>query len=523
MLKKKKLLRIICLCLFLSGMIFSGVFMQKTLVLHAATQFMNYFKDTPIIGSLSSSCWGAKEVGPRDQSNGLEDKTMSQWAYWDGGIIKGSDGIYHMFASRWNQSAGHNGWFGSVAVHATSTNLYGPYTDQGVCWPDNQGGKGHNVFPFQMKDGRYAVLTSDTRPGDLFTSDSLNGPWTYAGKLSVTGSYASSFSMYNVCIMVRPDWRYEAIQRNGAIGVSDNVLGPYNVSGPPVWNQVSNLPKDNMEDPVMWYSGGLYHATVNKWDTRKAYHLTSADGINNWKLDTGYAYDPIANFIHYTDGTVNHWNKMERPNVYMENGHVIAMTFAVIDVAKDADVGNDKHGSKVIVVPFDGASLDSGSSTSTTSTNTSVPTVTPTNSTPNSTVTPGDSYIRLCNAATGLYIDGTGSTSNGSNACQSSNNSSNNQQWKIINSGDYIMIQNRGTGLYLDGMGSTSNGSICGQWSNSGSANQQWTQETTGNNVRFKNRATGLYLDGMGSTSNGSNLCQWGNSGSNNQQWQIQQ
>jgi len=157
-----------------------------------------------------------------------------------------------------------------------------------------------------------------------------------------------------------------------------------------------------------------------------------------------------------------------------------------------------------------------GSSTSPVITVTPVSTITPT-----LTTTP-DTYVRIKNAATGLYIDGMGSTSNGSDACQWSDSGSNNQQWKIIKSGDYVMIQNRATSLYLDGMGRTSNGSICGQWDNSNSTNQQWIQETIGNNVRFKNHATGLYLDGMGSTSNGSNLCQWGDAGSTNQQWQIQ-
>ena len=324
-----------------------------------AAAFIDYFTETPILEPLSSSCWGAPEVGPRDQSNGLEDKTMTKYCYWDGGIIKGPDGKYHMFASRWNQNAGHNGWFGSVAVHATSSNLYGPYVDQGVCWPNDQGGKGHNVFPFQLKDGRYAIIVSDTRPGDVFVSDSLDGPWKYMGKLSVTGPYASSFTMYNVCIMLRPDGRYEAIQRNGVIGISDNVLGPYTVSNSAVWPQVSGLPKDWLEDPVMWYSGDHYHVVVNKWDTRKAYHLTSKDGINNWTLESGLAYDPTANFIRYTNGTVNRWNKLERPNVYMENGHVVAMLLSAINVAKDKDLGNDRHGSKVIVIPFDGDRFDS--------------------------------------------------------------------------------------------------------------------------------------------------------------------
>ena len=49
---------------------------------------------------------------------------------------------------------------------------------------------------------------------------------------------------------------------------------------------------------------------------------------------------------------------MERPGVYIENGHVAAVTLAVIDVAKNDEKGNDNHGSKVIVIPFDGAAMD---------------------------------------------------------------------------------------------------------------------------------------------------------------------
>ncbi|RCX14840.1 dockerin type I repeat protein [Anaerobacterium chartisolvens] len=346
--------------------IFIGLVMLMVFQMTAsAASFMDYFKPMPIIEALSSSCWGAPEVGPRDQSNGLEDKTMSRYCYWDGGIIKGPDGTYHMFASRWNQSAGHNGWFGSVAVHATSSNLYGPYTDKGLCWPNDQGGKGHNVVPFQLKDGRYAILVSETRrPADIFVSNSLDGPWSKLGSVSIAqNSYSSLYTASNVYIMLRPDGRYGLIERDAVIGISDNVLGPYVIQGTNIYAKTPGCPTVNMEDPVMWYSGGLYHIVANKWDTRKAYHLTSEDGISNWKLDSGYAYDPTANFLRYTDGTVNRWNKLERPNVYMEDGHVVAMLLSAIDVAKDKDLGNDRHGSKVIVVPFDGAALDGGITT----------------------------------------------------------------------------------------------------------------------------------------------------------------
>jgi hypothetical protein len=40
--------------------------------------------------------------------------------------------------------------------------------------------------------------------------------------------------------------------------------------------------------------------------------------------------------------------------VYVENGYVAAKTLAVIDVEKEQNKGGDSHGSKIIVIPFDG-------------------------------------------------------------------------------------------------------------------------------------------------------------------------
>jgi hypothetical protein len=128
--------------------------------------------------------------------------------------------------------------------------------------------------------------------------------------------------------------------------------------------------------------------------------------------------------------------------------------------------------------------------------------------------------VSIQNRATGLYIDGMGRSSNGSNAGQWSGSGSNAQKWTMETSGSNVKFKNVATGLYLDGMGRTSNGSIVGQWSSSG-INQQWTVETTGNYKKIKNAATGLYIDGMGWSSNGSDLGQYSSGGSNNQQWTI--
>jgi hypothetical protein len=327
-----------------------------------AKTFIDYFRPTPTVGSLSTNAWGASAVGPRDPQNGLEDTTLKKWNYWDGQIIKGPDGRYHMFASRWNQANGHGGWWGSCAAHAVSDNLIGPYVDQGLCWPDNEGGKGHNVTALVLPDGRYAIVISETRPGTVFVSKSLDGPWEQLGLIQVAANEFSKLGrMSNTSVMVRPDGSFEIVPRSGAILISTNgVLGPYVVQGPSVYPGIEGLPKhdlNNLEDPVVWFSGGLYHIVVNNWSDRKAYHLTSADGINGWTY-RGLAYDPRTDFVRYTDGTVNHWNKMERPGVFIENGHVAAVTLAVIDVPKDNEKGNDNHGSKVVVIPIDGAALD---------------------------------------------------------------------------------------------------------------------------------------------------------------------
>src|SRR4051812_24009826 len=199
--------------------------------------FIDYFRPIPLSGKLSKDVWGAATVGPRDLNNGLEDSTMKQWDYWDGKILRGPDGKYRMFASRWDQAKGHKGWFESKALEAVSTSALGPYHDEGLCWPDNQRGKGHNVTALQLPNGSYAVVVSETRNGDIFTSSSADGPWTYLGGISVNqdkfhslgnpgdtrplqGPSPRSWHGSNVSLIVRPDGRFEIVQRSGQILIS---------------------------------------------------------------------------------------------------------------------------------------------------------------------------------------------------------------------------------------------------------------------------------------------------------------
>lgn len=339
-------------------------------------QFMDCFLPMPIMDpdGLSADCWGAVEVGPRDRHNGLEDDDMSDYSYWDGGIIKDEvSGKYYMFASRWDQRGGHEGengypgWKGSEAIYAVSDNLYGPYEDRGLIWPDYHEGAGHNVYPFVLsvddplyEEGyRYGIVLGDPWDvqGTIHVSKTLEngGEWTHLERMNCDGN----FTMTNISIIVRPDGRYEAISRNGDIATADSVNGPWHVERNGLWWDMQGMDttENDMEDPVMWYSDGMYHCLVNKWNAKQAYYMTSYDGINNWTLHEGDAYTPYENFLSYEDGTENNWTKLERPNVYIENGELKAMLLSVINVEKTNDRADDQNGSKIIVTPFDGAAL----------------------------------------------------------------------------------------------------------------------------------------------------------------------
>ena len=371
---KRALIPALCAALLTSA----GALAQDLAVL-GPKPFISYFRPTPVTGALSASAWGAATVGARDPDNGLEDRTLAQWNYWDGVILEAPDGSYRLFGSRWEQTKGHGEWWNSKAIVAASKKLTGPYVDQGMLWPDNQDGRGHNVVALRLRDGTYAVIISETRNTTVFVSDSIDGPWRLSGEIAVdqsqyhslrdagtgggdlTGPDPKPWHGSNVNIVERPGGGFLMIQRSGQILVSEtSLLGPYKVAGDSIYRGLPGLPQfhlQSLEDPVIWFSGGWYHVLVNNWEQRRAYHLISRDGISDWKFQ-GLAYEPGADFIRYANGVVNHWNKLERPGVVLENGHVVALTFAVIDVPKEEETPGSHHGSKVIVVPFDGAAMD---------------------------------------------------------------------------------------------------------------------------------------------------------------------
>ncbi len=323
---------------------------------------------------VSTGVWGNSNVLPRDINNGIEgivDREL-KWCYWDGGIVKDDNGKYHLYCSRWGQEFPHStGWKAdSKAIHAVSDNIMGPYKDTGLIWEDVDGGKAHNVFGFRMTDGRYGVVTSEITDGKIFASDSPEGPFELLGNIELDVApedlryvrYSKPpHHMSNVQVMAKPDGKgYRIICRSTAVLESENsVLGPYKLLAKNRYYMHPELAHSYNEDPTMWYSGGLYHTVYNHWPSKISHHFASKDGVNDW-VYMGEAFNRAESKIFiYTDGTINDWEFIERPTVYVaEDGHPTHFIFSVIDVGKGADRENDNHASKIFVVPFDGKSFD---------------------------------------------------------------------------------------------------------------------------------------------------------------------
>ena len=368
-----------------------------------AKPFEAYLNPTPIVCSpLSAASWGVAGVLPRDLCNGIENAKGAavppDWFYWDGQIIRANDGKYHMFMSTFGPgTVGFQNWSNSDAYHAISDNgVLGQYQRQGYVYTNNGSHKGHNVSAAQLLDGTYVVVVSEIVQFTIYRSSSLDGPWTACPggeliqpngiKTSSTGTCAPGGPCNdthwdsNVSIVARPDGKLEIVQRHGFIAIADTLCGPYKMQKPTWTYPQANLPDvDSIypkrtsipgvtnptfgweEDPHIWYSAGTYHVIYSGSMDRVGYHLYSSDGLTNWK-DNGYAWSPRDYqkiFCYEGSSTCSQWYKMERPGVVLENGHPTHITWAVADVDKDNQIpAGSNHGSKVIVVPFDGVTFD---------------------------------------------------------------------------------------------------------------------------------------------------------------------
>ncbi len=299
----------------------------------------------------------------------FEDDT---WSIWGGSLIKGDDGLYHMFYSRWEKKIGWAWATDSEIAHAVSVSPFGPFTFKDVTLPPRgkqywDGLCTHNPTIHKFGDQYYLYYMGNTGDGKIPTSpgklilnpvhrnnqrigvavaNSPNGPWKRFDSplidVSPDKNALDALMVSNPSITQRPDGGYLMVykavgkQKSGiwggpvvhCVATSDSPTGPFKKYDKPVFQAEGH--EFPAEDPYIWYQDGKYRAIVKDMHgafTDKGRALVmfdSKDGFD-WKL----AESPLVSVleINWTEGKqkVDH---LERPQLYLENGKPLVLLCA---------------------------------------------------------------------------------------------------------------------------------------------------------------------------------------------------
>jgi hypothetical protein len=283
---------------------------------------------------------------------------MDGYWVWCGSVIKGEDGRYHMFASRWPKSLSFSPhWLtSSEIVRAVSDSPEGPYRFAEVVLPPRgeqywDGKMTHNPAIRKVGDTYLLYYTGTTYHGDmptperpttedsplkldahqherigLATAKSILGPWQRRDQpvLDVRPGTWEGYLVSNAAPVVMPDGKillfYKGVERLrvNAIGVAqaETYEGPY--------VRLSDKPFDlgvGAEDPFIWFEDGLYRGLFldhdRKYSDKGLYYGTSRDALH-WEA----APNPVAisRTILWSDGQYRRMENTERPHVLVEEG-----------------------------------------------------------------------------------------------------------------------------------------------------------------------------------------------------------
>ncbi|MFC5470439.1 glycoside hydrolase family 9 protein [Cohnella suwonensis] len=134
-------------------------------------------------------------------------------------------------------------------------------------------------------------------------------------------------------------------------------------------------------------------------------------------------------------------------------------------------------------------------------------------------------YYKIASRNSGKLLSvSQGSTADGADVVQWTDNEGLDQQWQFVaSSSGYYKLVNRKSGKALDVLGaSTQNGGDVIQSNDNGGLSQQWQPVAADTYFKFVNGNSGKVLDVSGaSVSDGGNVIQWPDTGGTNQQWQL--
>lgn len=346
----------------------------------------NVFWVTALLGWLQVSCVAQDDktefklrLGKVPATAKFSSNSMS---IWGGSIVKGDDGKYHMFYSRWEKKLGWAWVTHSEIAHAVSDSPFGPFEHKDVALPA-RGAKHwdglctHNPTVHKFDGKHYLYYMGNTGdgkvvggPGNLklnsihrnnqrigvAVAESPNGPWQRFDQplidVSPDPESLDALMVSNPSVTRRPGGDYlmvyKAVGKKKAgiwggpvvhcVATSDCPTGPFKKHDQPVFQAIGHdFPA---EDPFIWFQDGKYRAIVK--DMKGAFTkagqalvlFDSADGFD-WQLAKAPLVSTLQ--IKWNDGTIQKLKHLERPQLYIEDGKPVAMVCAA-DTIDDANV-----------------------------------------------------------------------------------------------------------------------------------------------------------------------------------------
>jgi hypothetical protein len=292
---------------------------------------------------------------------------MEEYWIWGGSAIKGTDGQYHLFASRWPKQYPFNqGYvYHSEVVHAVSDLPEGPYAFKGVALPRRSGywdGKmTHNPTIQQWGDTYYLFYIGSTYEGEspdadslrnirkiykkpayknirigVAQSTSLDGPWERLDTpiLAPQPNGFDSVVVTNPAPYINEDGSVDLIYRTHIRGTGNRLayaraeqpLGPYRrVLQAPISTAI-------VEDPFIWKQDSTYYILAKDMEgtitgEKHAGVFLTANDLTQWSL----AEQPKAfsRKVQWSDGTQTVQGSFERPQLLIQHGkptHLFAAT-----------------------------------------------------------------------------------------------------------------------------------------------------------------------------------------------------
>ena len=319
----------------------------------------------------------AKRIGQAVVGGGFQ---MEGYWVWCPSVVKGDDGLFHMFASRWPKRLPfHPGWMvASEIVHATSKSAEGPYKFSEVVLPARgpqfwDGRATHNpkivrhgqtwvlfymgsTHPFAdvedpktlTLDSPYAVIGRSNKRIGVATAPGPYGPWTRleAPVLNTKPGTFYSFLTSNPAPYIDKDgsvlllfkgrghgnkFPYQTPMFIGAAR-APRIEGPYTVvSEQPIFG-VDHI--GEVEDPFLWRDKDGFHLLAKDQrggitGEKHAGFIAHSPNGTKWTVDPA----PLAysKRVTWTDGKQQVMGQLERPNLLFQNGVPTHMFFATMD------------------------------------------------------------------------------------------------------------------------------------------------------------------------------------------------